>query len=151
MALYKIILYLSIYMKKALLKNLNNDIYCRIKPSKKHGVGVFAIRDIPINTNPFKLTSSECSKQKIINVSDNDIKNLHPEIKKLINDFYHKQNDTYGIPYNGLNSNDISFYMNSSNNPNIGFESIKGCNMVIFKTLRKIKKGEELLINYDDF
>ena len=37
------------------------------------------------------------------------------------------------------------------NNPNIGFESIKGCNMVIFKTLRKIKKGEELLINYDDF
>lgn len=42
--------------KKVLLKNLQNDIYCRIKPSKKHGVGVFAIKDIPKNTNPFKTT-----------------------------------------------------------------------------------------------
>ena len=138
-------------MKKALLKNLNDDIYCRIKPSKKHGVGVFAIRDIPINTNPFKLTSSQCSNQKIINITDNDIKKINTEVKKLINDFYHKENGIYGIPYNGINSNDISFYMNSSNNPNIGFESIKGCSMIIFKTLRKIKKGEELFINYNDF
>ena len=28
-------------------KNLKEDVYCRIKPSKKHGVGVFAIKDIP--------------------------------------------------------------------------------------------------------
>ena len=31
------------------------------------------------------------------------------------------------------------------------FEYNKGCTMVVFKTLRKIKKGEELLINYDEF
>ncbi len=127
-------------MKKALLKNLNDDIYCRIKPSKKHGVGVFAIRDIPINTNPFKLTWSQCSKQKIINITDNDIIKINSEVKKLINDFYHKENGVYGIPYKGINSNDISFYMNSSKNPNVGFESVKGCNMIIFKTLKKNKK-----------
>ena len=42
-------------MEKKLLNNLKNDIYCRIKPSKKPGVGLFAIRDIPENTNPFKV------------------------------------------------------------------------------------------------
>ena len=36
--------YFLYYMKKALINNLQNDVYCRIKPSKKHGVGVFAFR-----------------------------------------------------------------------------------------------------------
>lgn len=139
-------------MKKALLKNIKDDVYCRIKPSKKHGVGVFAIKDIPKNVNPFKLSGSSCLTQKIINISENDLKKIDPEVKKMIDDFYHKDdNDTYGIPYKGLNSNDISFYMNTSSNPNVGFESDKTCSMVVFKTLKKIKKGDELLINYDDF
>lgn len=138
-------------MKKALLKNLNEDIYCRIKPSKKHGVGVFAIRDIPKDTYPFKLTGNQCIKQKIINISEEEVKKLHPEVRKLVDDFYHKEDGIYGIPYRGLNSNDISFYMNTSKKPNVSFEYNKGCTMVVFKTLRKIKKGEELLINYNEF
>lgn len=138
-------------MKKALIKNLNEDIYCRIKPSKKHGVGVFAIKDIPKDTNPFKLTGDQCIKTKIINVSENEVKTLPTEVKKMVNDFYHNDDGVYGIPYKGLNANDISFYMNTSDNPNVGFEESNRCSMVVFKTLRKIKKGEELLINYDDF
>jgi SET domain-containing protein len=138
-------------MKKALIKNLNDDIYCRIKPSKKHGVGVFAIKDIPKDTNPFKLTGNQCIKTKILNISEDEVKTLHPEVKKMVNDFYHNEDGIYGIPYNGLNANDISFYMNTSNKPNIGFENSNNCSMVIFKTLHKIKKGEELLINYDKF
>ena len=35
--------------------------------------------------------------------------------------------------------------------PNVGFDTDDKCSLVIFKTLRKIKKGEELFINYDDF
>ena len=144
--------YLSLfYMKKALLKNLKSDIYCRIKPSKKHGVGVFAIKDIPKNTNPFKVTGQECIKQRILNISKDDINKLDPEVKKMIKDFYHEQDEVFGIPYRGLNGNDISFYMNTSKKPNIGFKSINNCNMVVFNTNRKIKKGEELLINYDEF
>jgi SET domain-containing protein len=138
-------------MKKALIKNLNDDVYCRIKASKRHGVGVFAIKDIPKDTNPFLLTGAQCIKQKIINVSEDELKTLHPEVKKMVNDFYHKDDGVYGIPYKGLNSNDISFYMNTTNKPNIGFESSNKCSMVTFTTLRKIKKNEELLINYDDY
>lgn len=148
--LKKFFYYLS-YMKKTLLDNLHNDIYCRIKPSKKHGVGVFAIRDIPKNTNPFKVSNGECIKQRLINIKEKEINKLHPEVKKLINDFYHKENKVFSIPYMGINSNDISFYMNTSKKPNIGFKEVKNCSLVVFNTLRKIKKGEELFINYDEF
>ena len=41
-------------IKQTILEHLKNNIYCRLKPSKIHGVGVFAIRNIPKNTNPFK-------------------------------------------------------------------------------------------------
>lgn len=138
-------------MQKSLLNNLHNDIYCRIKASKTHGVGVFAIKDIPKGTNPFKVTGAECVNQKVINVPKNKIDKLPKEVKKMVQDFYHCEDGEYGIPYRGLNSNDISYYMNSSKKPNVGNKDVKGCNMTVFYTLRKIKKGEELLINYDDF
>ena len=138
-------------MKKELINNLLNDVYCRIKPSKKHGVGVFAIKDIPKGTNPFKVTGSECTKERILNITTDELKNLNPEVKKMIEDFYHKENDVYGIPYKGLNSNNISYYMNTSKKPNIGFISKKKCSMVVFVSLKNIKKGEELLIDYDKF
>ena len=138
-------------MKKALIKNLKEDVYCRIKPSKKHGVGVFAIKDIPKDINPFKLTGNQCINSKVIKINEDEVKLLPSEVKKMVNDFYHNEDGVYGIPYKGLNANDISFYMNTSTNPNVGFESDNKCSMVVFKTIRKIKKGEELLINYDDF
>ena len=73
-------------MKKDLIKNLKDDVYCRIKPSKKHGVGVFAIKDIPKNVNPFQYTNNKCIKSKIINIKEDEIKSLPKEIKKMIDD-----------------------------------------------------------------
>ena len=51
-------------LKKKLIKNIEIDIYCRIKPSKKHGVGVFAIRDIPKSIN-------KCSMVEFFTVKTN--------------------------------------------------------------------------------
>ena len=36
-----------------LLARVLADCYCRLQPSSIHGIGVFAIRDIPRRTNPF--------------------------------------------------------------------------------------------------
>ena len=132
-----------------LIDNLKNDVYCRIKPSKLSGVGVFAIKDIPININPFK-TTKKCFNNKVIEMSEKDLKNIDSEVIRMLDDFYHKIEGKYGIPLNGLNSNDISYYMNSSKSPNISFKN-DDCNMVSFYSLRNIKKGEELLIDYDEF
>jgi len=45
---------------KQLVRNLKNNVYCRIKPDSFGGVGVFAIKDIPEGVNPFKLSNGDC-------------------------------------------------------------------------------------------
>jgi hypothetical protein len=134
--------------RKILIDHLNNDIYCRLKPSNVAGVGVFAIKDIPKGINPFK-SPIGCIKDKIYYVTQEDIKDS--EVKKLVDDFYHGKNGRHGVPLRGLNSNDISFYLNCSQNPNVGFDVNFNCSLIEFKTLRPINKGEELFINYNDY
>ena len=41
--------------------------------------------------------------------------------------------------------------MNTSNKPNVSFKGSTKCSMVEFFSLKPIKKGEELLINYDEY
>lgn len=135
-----------------LLKNIKNKTYCRIKSSKVNGVGVFAIKDIPINTNPFYLTDNKLIDYKYKKISKTDLKNVDSEVMKMIDDFLYKEDDdSYYIPLLGLNSLDISFYMNHSFEPNIKIVKSYKYDTLIFKTNRKIKKDEELLINYDNY
>ncbi len=75
--------------KNILLKHLKNDIYCRIGVSKVHGVGVIAIKDIPKETMPFSTLSKE--EDKIINLTNDDIKNIHPNVRKILKDFLVKK------------------------------------------------------------
>ena len=141
---------INYYEKRKLINNLQNNVFCRLQRSKIQGIGVFAIKDIPKNKNPFEVTN-KCQDEKIIDVHENELDILHPNVKRMIQDFYHKDDNVYGIPLNGLNNNDISYYMNHSDNPNIKFYNGKRCNMVLFKSIRNIKDGEELTINYDSF
>ena len=130
-----------------IIKNLEKDIYCRIKKSKKHGVGVVAIRDIPINTNPFKILN----KSKSIDIPKNKLNKVPKEVIKMCDDFFGSPDDDfYTIPSSGLNSIDISYFMNHSNKPNIDIFYQKN-NIAIFKSNKLIKKGTELTINYDKF
>lgn len=140
--------------KQKLLKNLQKDTYCRLKPSKGNGVGVFAIRDIPKGKDPFVLADGKKIHKVPIEITKKDIKkhNIPPSVVKMVEDFVTDEGTRYFIPALGLNSIDISFYMN---------HSVKGCNVDIvtskksdfleFRTARKIKKNEELFINYSDY
>ena len=110
---------------KNLIKNLKNDVYCRIKPSKNRGVGVFAIKDIPTNTNPFIQTNKKCENQRVLYIDEKIINKLEPSIKKMVHDFYNKEDNVYGISYRGLNGNTISSYLNTSDKPNIRLNMIK--------------------------
>ena len=65
--------------------------------------------------------------------------------------FYHKANGQYLIPVKGLNSLDISYYLNHSSEPNLTHYQDHNCGMFSFRTIKEIKKGEELFINYDDY
>jgi len=76
--------------KTNLLKNIKNDTFCRLKHSKVSGIGVIAIKDIPVNTNPFYLTNKTFRKYKVIKISKKDLKNTNSDVLKIIDDFFHK-------------------------------------------------------------
>jgi SET domain-containing protein len=136
--------------KKRLLQHLKNDIYCRIGVSKVHGVGVVAIKDIPKGTNPFFTLSKE--KDKIITLSKDDIKDIHPNVRKILTDFFgDKKRDNYDVYAYGPNYINISFYLNHSDKPNIDVIEDTENNYYSFITNIKIKKGEELFIDYDKY
>lgn len=136
-------LYFLVYnksMKQKILQNLKNT-YCRLKPSKIEGVGIFAIRDIPKNKNPFLGAKKQIWRKFHIS----EFKNLDKNILPLIDSFFviHK-NGYVEISDSCLNGMDISYYLNDSKNPNVKTTD-DGENFI---TLRKIKKGEELTVAY---
>ncbi len=129
--------------KRALITKLEHT-YCRIKQSQIDGVGVVAIRDIPKGADPFFGVRDPDSRT----FTKDELSLLHPEIKKMIDDFLVVNRDgTIDIPVDGLNSLDISFYLNTSDTPNV----VAVAEGTAFATLRDIKKGEELTVAYDTY
>ncbi len=128
--------------KKDILKRVKQT-YCRLSPSKISGVGVVAIRDIPKDINPFK----GIHEQRWQRFDIKELRKLEKNILKMIDDFFIVEKDnSITIPEFGLNGMDISFFLNHSKKPNI-----KTKDGYRFITLRKIKKGEELLVAYETF
>ena len=129
--------------KKRLIKKIENT-YCRLKPSKNHGIGIFAIRDIAKGTKLFSGVPKNTWQK--LNISD--FKNSDAEIKKMIDDFavVEKNGEVY-LPTCGLEGMNMSFYLNYSKTPNV--RTVDGGQH--FAAVKKIKKGEELATAYSDF
>ncbi len=132
-----------IRMSKQHTLDLLSKTYCRLRPSPIAGVGVFAIREIPEGVDPFEGMHDE---EWHVFAMD-ELNNLHPEIKTLIDDFFVIEKDgTVQIPASGLNGMDISFYVNNSDHPNLKTE--RGFSFV---TTRVIHPGEELTVAYSTY
>lgn len=118
-------------------------VYARLKPSNVHGVGVFAIRDIPKGANIF---SNDTSQMRwILKKQFLDVK---PEIRRLYDDFCVIKGNKYGCPEN-FNSLTVAWYINEppkGKSPNVKCD--KDYNFI---ASRKIKEGEELFVNYSDY
>ncbi len=131
----------------ALVKDLEENIYCRLQPSPISGIGVFAIRDIPQGTNPFK----NFLHNKFIEVDpDLVFKNekIPSEVKRLVNEMWVVYEGKLNLYDGGLNALDISFFLNhSARNANVIAEH-EGA---VFVTARDVKKGEELLVDYGTY
>jgi SET domain-containing protein len=126
--------------KQKILSNLKST-YCRLKPSKIEGVGIFAIKEIPKGVNPFQSTK----KQRWHKFQINELRFLGKEILSLIDSFFviEKDGSVY-IPNCGLSGMDMSYFLNNSKKPNM--KTINDGES--FVALRKIKKGEELTVSY---
>jgi len=126
--------------KEALLKELANSTYVMIKPSPLHGIGVFAIRDIPKGTsNIFSRGVGDWIK-----VSKEEVEALPQHSKDLIENHCLFDEDHYFIPDYGFKLVDLVIYLNHSETPNV----ISLNEGEEFEAIRDIAIGEELLVDY---
>jgi SET domain-containing protein len=125
----------------------HDGVYARIMPSKIHGVGVFAIRDIRKGTKIFQEDDSELiwMKRSVLKLDE-----LPKGIRQLYDQFclIKDKGETYGCP-KSFNLMTVAWYLNHSITPNVGCDKD-----YTFFALRDIKNGEELTADchsYNEF
>lgn len=128
--------------REKLLKRVLRDCYCRLQPSKIHGIGVFAVRDIPKGKNPFQ-TLPKYDAIGYARITDNELNALPPKLSELIRALFIPTNGTMYIPNHGMNFIRLNCYLNHSMKPNM--RTRDGYN---FMATRKIMVGEELTVDY---
>ena len=126
--------------KEALLKQLAESTYVMIKASPVHGIGVFAIRDIPKGTQDiFSQGIGEW-----IEVSKKEVDALPKHSRDLVENHCLFDDKSYFIPDYGFKLVDLVIYLNHSDTPNV--VSINDGER--FEAIRDIACGEELFVDY---
>ncbi len=130
--------------KKQFLKSLC-EVYCKLAPTS-NGVGVVALRAIPKGVDPFKHCDPFGDVLEIPE-AELDAYDAPKEVKTMVRDFCALQDGVYFVPNYGIDAIDKSYFLNHSSKPNM-VSTDKG---ETFTTARRIKKGEELTANYDEY
>lgn len=118
------------------------ETYVILRPSPLHGIGVFAIRDIP------KGCRAMFSKYNDdwIKIPVEEVELLPGYSKELIETYCVYDDDFYYVESSGFKKMDLISFLNHSDNPNI----IPINYGEFFEAYTDIKCGQELLINYED-
>lgn len=127
---------------------VKSHVFVRLKPSKIAGIGVFAIRDIPTDTFLFKVWEG---KTGFYPISQIELNELGSELKTHILDMFEYSNEfpTDTNIYVELTNGCHWIYTNPYYFINSGYyEEKSNLDRNTMKSVRLIKKGEELLSNY---
>ncbi len=128
--------------KSELLKELSQKTYVALKPSGIHGIGVFAIADIPKGCRDiFSKDSGNWIKLPI-----SDVEQLPAHSRELIETYCLYDEDNYFVPDYGFKIMDLVNYLNHSSSPNL----ISVDDGKFFEAIVDIPAGTELLVNYGD-
>ncbi len=128
--------------KEELLKELSAETYVALKPSAVHGIGVFAITDIPKGCrNLFSKNVGNWIKLPIA-----DVEKLPGHSRSLIETYCLYDEENYFVPDYGFKVMDLVNYLNHSSAPNI----ISVNDGEYFEAVVNIPAGSELMINYGD-
>ena len=128
--------------RAALLRRVLADCYCGLQPSPIHGVGVFALRDIPKGRNPFR-TLPKYATTGFVRATEDDLAALSPRLAALIRALFVASAGKLYVPTCGLNIIYLDTYLNHS--PHANLRTRDGARFV---TSRRICEGEELTVDY---
>lgn len=122
-----------------MVENLNKTVWCTLAPSKIHGVGVFAIRDIPKGTIITDHTNETLDNIVTYELTAEEFQQIHPAIQALILDRTIFEDI---IRFTSPNTDAVlRSFMNHSFTPNTDG----------VQALTDIKQGEELTENFTSF
>jgi SET domain-containing protein len=125
---------------------IKDKVFTKLQPSKTSGVGVFALRDIPKDTNLFELWQGDTGYHP---VSEEQLKELPTKLYSHIKDIFlyspdfPKDTNTYVYLTNGCHwiyTTPYYFVNSGLNKANIDKQTKL--------SLRDIHDGEEILSNY---
>lgn len=126
--------------KAELLRELSQETYAALKPSSVHGIGVFAIRDIPKGCKDiFSKNVGEWIKLPI-----SDVEKLPEHSKLMIETYCVYDEQDYYVPDYGFKVVDMVNYLNHSSDPNL----ISVNDGEYFEAIKDIPAGSELFVNY---
>lgn len=115
------------------VEKMNEEVWCRLAPSPLHGIGVFAIRDIPAGTTLFFAAADGYA------IGHYGLDILHPAVRSLVLDRH--PFDTMSavqIVHHPNRDARLQAFMNHSRTPNTDGHV----------ALEDIQEGEELTENY---
>ena len=118
----------------------HEHVYARIGLSRIHGVGVVAIRDIPVGTRLFR-----DEDERAVWVRRGVVRRLPRHLRALYEAFGMLWGDWLGVPRT-FNMLTVGWYLNHSDEPNVEADDDGR-----FHTLRRIRRGEELTADYRTF
>ena len=137
-----------------LLHRLKHSTFCELKPSllAPGGVGVFAIRDIPKNTNLFVDALPTFWDE----LTAEQVAGCPHEVQELLSRFVVLSEDGVRyVPFYGMNNLSILYYINHSESPNVRIDEEAGdeyedgrATPSGYVTIRRVRKGEELCYDY---
>ena len=130
-------------MKRAeFLRRVPADCYCRLAPSPIHGIGVFAIRDIPRGRNPFNALP-KYARLGYVRLTSAELDVLPSKLREMICALFVPTDAEMWLPNCGTNIVYPKSYLNHSTTPNL-----RTSDGYHFISLRKICEGEELTVDY---
>ena len=127
-------------IQKKLLRHLQDEVYCRLGVSPVHGIGVFAVRAIPKGVNPMRTWHPV----EEVPLSLKELKGLPKGVRKELDMFCFYKDDVMLVPSVGMNTMNMAVYLNHSKKASVKY--LKNGQLV---TLKAIRSGEELMLDYD--
>jgi SET domain-containing protein len=127
-------------LKEKLIHLLQQETLVALKASPIHGIGVFALVDIPMGCRTmFSKGTGEWLK-----LTYDEVKILPQHSIDLIENFCLYDEEGYFVPEYGFKLMDLVVYLNHSDTPNV----ISVNEGEYFEAIEDIKTGDELFVDY---